>query len=140
TDEARPWLSPLTLVVDWENAGQRIKDYARQQGNSPSRSVRSEDRYFYPGFSYMLRSVRITPYIVPAGVIPTAGRAQVYPMSGMIGLMGALSSNVASAVARFRAEYFARPKFQASIIQELPVTEMPPELQGKIESLIDTHI
>ena len=57
TDEAKPWLSPLTLVVDWENAGQRIKDYARQQGNSPSRSVRSEDRYFQAGFSYMLRSV-----------------------------------------------------------------------------------
>jgi len=125
TDEAKPWLSPLTLVVDWENAGQRIKDYARQQGNSPSRSVRSEDRYFQAGFSYMLRSVRITPYIVPAGVIPTAGRAQVYPVASRIGLMGVLSSNVASAVARFRGEWFARPKFQASIIQELPVAEMP---------------
>lgn len=140
TDEARPWLSPLTLVVDWENGGQRIKDYARQQGNSPSRSVRSEDRYFQSGFSYMLRSVRITPYIVPAGVIPTAGRAQVYPLSSRIGLMGVLSSNVASAVARFRGEYFARPKFQASIIQELPVTEMPAGIQGDIEALIDTHI
>jgi len=140
TDEAKPWLSPLTLVVDWENAGQRIKDYARQQGDSPSRSVRSEDRYFESGFSYMLRSVRITPYIVPAGVIPTAGRAQVYPLSSRIGLMGVLSSNVASAVARFRGEQFARPKFQASIIQELPVAKMPVNVQKEIETLIDTYI
>jgi len=140
TDEARPWLSPLTLVVDWENEGQRIKDYARQQGNSPSRSVRSEDRYFQAGVSYMLRSVRITPYIVPEGVIPTAGRAQVYPISSRIGLMGVLSANVASAVARFRGEKFAWPKFQASIIQELPVAEMSRDLQAKIEGLIGGYL
>jgi hypothetical protein len=140
TDAARPWLSPLTLVVDWEHEGQRIKDYARQQGNSPSRSVRSEDRYFQAGLSYMLRSVRITPYIVPEGVIPTAGRAQVYPISSRIGLMGVLSSNVASAVARFRGEKFAWPKFQASIIQELPVAEMSRELQAKIEVLIESYM
>jgi len=54
--------------------------------------------------------------------------------------MGVLSSNVASAVARFRAEYFARPKFQASMIQELPVTEMPADVVGEIEALIGTHI
>lgn len=54
--------------------------------------------------------------------------------------MGVLSSNVASAVARFRAEYFARRKFQASMIQKLPVREMPTDVQGEIEALIGTHI
>lgn len=140
TDKARPWLSPLTLVVDWENAGERIKDYARQQGNSPSRSVRSEDRYFEPGFSYMLRSARITPYLVPGGVIPTAGRAQVFPVKDRVGLMGILSSNVASAVARFRGEWFTRPKFQAGIIQDLPVADIPPSTAKKIELMIEDHI
>ena len=140
TDEARPWLSPLTLVVDWENAGKRIKDYARQLGNSPSRRAASEDRYFQAGLSYMLRSVRIMPYIVPAGVIPTAGRAQVYPITSNTSLMGVLSSNVASAVARFRGEKFAWPKFQASMVQELPVAEIPPDTQSKIDALIETYI
>ena len=54
--------------------------------------------------------------------------------------MGVLSSNVASAVARFRGEKFAWPKFQASIIQELPVAKMPDNVQEKIEALIDTYI
>jgi hypothetical protein len=140
TDEAMPWLSPLALVVDWENDGSRIKEYARQQGNSPSRSVRSEDKYFLPGVSYMLRSTRITPYIVPSGVIPTAGRAQVYPIGDEMELIGILSSNAASAIARFRGEKFAWPKFQASMIQELPVGKLQPTTIKAISSLVESHI
>jgi hypothetical protein len=121
TDEARPWLSPLTMVVDWENEGKRIKAYAIEQGNSPSRSVRSEDRYFQAGFSYMLRSTRLVPYVIPPGVIPTAGRSQVYPdHSKEIEFLGICASRLGSAVARFGGEYFARPKFQNSMVQSIP--------------------
>ena len=118
TDYAMPWLAPLSLVVDWEHEGERIKDYARQQGDSPSRSVRSEDKYFLPGFSYMVRSTRLVPYIVPPGVIPMAVRSQVYPESGAeIKALGICASRIGSAVARFSGGAFARPMFQASILR-----------------------
>jgi hypothetical protein len=141
TDEARPWLSPLTLVVDWENSGQRIKDYARQQGDSPSRSVRSEDRYFQAGFSYMLRSTRLVPYIIPPGVIPTAGRSQVYPEPKKeIEVLGICASRLGSAVARFGGEYFARPKFQNSMVQSIPAVPVSARTRKALEERFNSEL
>ena len=141
TDEARPWLSPITLVVDWENSGQRIKDYARQQGNSPSRSVRSEDRYFQAGFSYMLRSTRLVPYIIPPGVIPTAGRSQVYPEPNKeIEVLGICASRLGSAVARFGGEYFARPKFQNSMVQSIPAVPVSARTRKALEDRFNSEL
>jgi hypothetical protein len=141
TDVARPWLSPLTLVVDWENEGKRIKEYARQQGNSPSRSVRSEDRYFHPGFSYMLRSTRLVPYVIPPGVIPTAGRSQVYPDPDKeIEVLGICASRLGSAVARFGGEYFARPKFQNSMVQSIPAVPVSATTREALETRFNEEL
>jgi hypothetical protein len=141
TDEARPWLSPLTLVVDWENSGQRIKDYARQQGNSPSRSVRSEDRYFQAGFSYMLRSTRLVPYVIPPGVIPTAGRSQVYSEPNKeIEVLGICASRLGSAVARFGGEKFAWPKFQNSMVQSIPAVPLSAETKAALQQRFNSEL
>lgn len=141
TDEARPWLSPLTLVVDWEDAGQRIKDYARQLGNSPSRSVRSEDRYFQAGFSYMRRSTRLVPYVIPPGVIPTAGRSQVYPEPDKeIEVLGVCASRLGSAVARFGGEKFGWPMFQNNMVQSIPAISVSTETRKKLEERFNSEL
>jgi hypothetical protein len=121
TDYASPWLSPIMLVVDWQDDGDKLKEHIRARGYSPSKWVQSEDKYFLPGFSYMLRSTRLVPYVVPSGVIPTAGRSQVYAEAGQeIKALGICASRIGSAVARFSGESFARPKYQASMIQNIP--------------------
>lgn len=141
TDFAAPWVSPLTLVVDWKQDGDILKEYVRNRGYSPSKWVQSESLYFRPGFSYMLRSTRLVPYIVPAGVIPTAGRAQVYPDKDReFHLLGYCASNIASAVARFSGEMFARPKFQASMVQNLPISDFKSELIERISLQIELEV
>ena len=121
TDYASPWLSPITLVVDWQDDGDRLKEHIRARGYSPSKWVQSEYKYFLPGFSYMFRSTRLVPYVVPPGVIPTASRAQVYAEAGQeIKALGICASRIGSAVARFSGESFARPKYQASMVQNIP--------------------
>jgi hypothetical protein len=121
TDYACPWLSPIMMVVDWQDDGDKLKAHFRAMGYSPSKRVQSEDKYFLPGFSYMLRSTRLVPYVVPPGVIPTAGRSQVYAEAGQeIKALGICASRIGSAVARFSGESFARPKFQASMVQNIP--------------------
>ncbi len=141
TDEARPWLSPLTLVVDWENEGERIKDYAREQGNSPSRSVRSEDRYFQAGFSYMSRSTRLVPYLIPPGVIPMAVRSQVYPEPGKeIEVLGICASRLGSAIARFGGESFARPMFQNSMVQSIPAIPVNSKTTKELEARFNKEL
>ncbi len=47
-----PYYRDLTLCVNWSHKGAEVKDYARQLGNSPSRSVRSEDHYFRSALTY----------------------------------------------------------------------------------------
>lgn len=121
TESASPILASIHLYVNWFNDGAEIKAYHVGNGHSASKYVMSESMYFKPGFSYMLRSSRLVPYIVPLGVIPTAGRSQVYPKEGSeIWLATLLSSNLATAVARFRGEAFWQPKFQNSMVSAIP--------------------
>lgn len=121
TEAASPVLSSIHLCVNWLNDGAEIKAYHTGNGHTASKYVMSESLYFRPGFSYMLRSSRLVPYIVPAGIIPTAGRSQVYPKQGEeMWLAALLSSNLATAVARFRGEAFWQPKFQNSMVSAIP--------------------
>ena len=73
-DAASPFVASIHLMVNWANDGAEIKAYHEARGVSASRYVMSESHYFRPGISYMLRSSRLVPYIVPKGIIPTAGR------------------------------------------------------------------
>ncbi|CDS49859.1 putative type II restriction enzyme methylase subunit [Polaromonas sp. CG9_12] len=128
TESASPVLSSIHLYVNWFNDGAEIKAYHVGNGHSASKYVMSESMYFRPGFSYMLRSSRLVPYIVPQGVIPTAGRSQVYPKEGSeIWLTVLLSSNLATAVARFRGEAFWQPKFQNSMVSAIPYVKPEPD-------------
>jgi hypothetical protein len=136
TDAASLFVSNLHLLVNWAENGSEIKAYHAGNGHSPSKYVMSESFYFLPGFGYMLRSSRLMPYIVPMGVIPSAGRSQIFPHEGKERwLLTLVASNVASAVARFRGENFSQPKFQNSLVASVPYTEAPDEL-----SSVDQHI
>lgn len=124
-DKAAIFYAPIHLVVQWGNNGRQIKSYHEGNGHSASKYVMSESRYFMPGFSYMFRSSRLIPYIVPKGVIPAASRSQIYPHVGLENeVLITISSNIASAVARFRGENFGQPKFQNSMMEGIPYTEL----------------
>jgi hypothetical protein len=139
TDQAYPWFSPISMVVNWQNDGLVLKEFFRSNGISPSRYIRSEDRYFKPGFSYMGRSIRIVPFIVPKGVIPMAVRSQVYTeIETRYKLLGYCASVIASSICRFRGGSFGGPMFQASIIQNLPVPNLD-KIHEEIIGLIDTE-
>jgi hypothetical protein len=139
TDSAFPWFSPLTMVVNWGKNGDEIKHFTDLKGKVRSRP-QNLDFYFDPGFSYMLRSTRIVPYIIPSGVIPTAGRAQVYPSPNKeYILIGYCASLVSSALARFSGENFGQPKFQASIIQNIPTPDLDNELVKHLVILIESE-
>lgn len=138
TDQAIPWFSPISLLVDWHFDGDGFRDFFRSQGISPTRYLRSEDLYFSPGFSYMGRTIRIVPFIVPKGVIPMARRSQVFPNDGSeYQILGYLASIVASAIARFSGNNFGGPNFQAGMIQSLMVPPFSNELEKAITNNIN---
>ncbi len=140
TDRAIPWYSPINVLVDWNLDGDILKNHIRSRGYSPSKWVQSEDKYFLPGFSYMGRTTRIVPFIVPKGVIHMAIRSQVFPNPGQeYNLIGYLASNVASGIARFSGGAFGQPMFQASMIQNLPAPEFTPSLKTQLEEMIESE-
>ncbi len=140
TDMASPWFSPITLAVNWANEGAELKNFTDSKGKVRSRP-QNEEFYFKPGFSYMGRSTRLVPYLVPAGVMPTARRAQIFPNAGQeYSVLTACASNIGSAVARFRGEAFARPNFQAGMVQGLPACEFPEETLALIKAHVDAEV
>lgn len=146
TDTAEPWLSPIHLVVNWASQGREIRSLVDKNGAPRSRLRmlpvgKHPDGYFLRGYSYMLRSTRLVPYIVPPGVIPTAGRSQVYPASdGDIEVLALLASNVGSGVARLSGEKFAWPKFQKSMVQSIPFAEFGQTLREKLRNFVEGAI
>jgi len=146
TDFAEPWLSPIHLVVKWSSEGCEIRSLVDKNGAPRSRLRmlpvgNHADAYFLRGYSYMLRSTRLVPYIVPPGVIPTAGRSQVYPIDNDdIEVLALLASNVGSGVARLSGEKFAWPKFQKSMVQSIPFAEFSGDLRQKLRQHFDSAI
>jgi len=124
TDRASPWYAPLLQVVKWEKQGLEYDAFLNESGKSRA-ALRSRELYFKPGFSYMLRSARLVPYIVPCGAIPTAGRAQGFGEGdGLLTGLILVSSNIGSAWARLTGEMFERPKFQAGMVQSIPAIDL----------------
>ncbi|MFC6380854.1 BREX-1 system adenine-specific DNA-methyltransferase PglX [Psychrobacter glacincola] len=140
TEKAIPWHSPINLIVNWSSSGYEVKNFYDSKGKLRSRP-QNIDAYFKPGFSYMNRSSRIVPYLVPKGCIPSAGRSQAFPYEGReIDALAICASNVGSAVARFRGENFGRPKFQVGMIQQLPFIQLSSELNNNLNNTITSAI
>lgn len=65
-----PFYQDIHLVVDWEEEGRRIKERVRVLGDSPSRYVENEDKYFEAGLTYPRRTQRgFNVRILPSGCI-----------------------------------------------------------------------
>lgn len=136
TEEAIAWHSPIKMKVRWVDSGYELKGFTDKHGKQRS-ALRSPHLYFKPGFSYMNRSSRLVPYVVPRGCIPSAGRSQVFPHEGKeVDVLTICASNVGSAIARLRGNNFARPKYQAGMIQQLPSVDMPKAVRSSIESFM----
>ena len=136
TDKASPWFSPLLQVAKWIHQGAEYTHFLDKNGKSRAR-LQNVDAYFKPGFSYMLRSARLVPYIVPAGAIPTAGRAQGFGEGDeLLTALVIASSNLGSSWARLTGEKFAWPKFQAGMVQSIPYRKLSPKVLESSRNVI----
>lgn len=140
TENAAAWYSPLSVVVNWKDSGYEVSNFFDQNGKLKSRP-QNVDRYFLPGFSFMARSTRLVPYIIPKGCIPVAPRSQVFPDKGYeLDTLIVCASNIGGAITRFRGESFARPYFQAGMIQKINFKKLSVTLKNDIETSLLAEI
>lgn len=130
---SQPWLSPLTVVIKWEDGGAELKSLRDSSGKRIA-VPRNQDYYFRPGFSWTRRAVRFVPYLVPAGTIPTASRYMAFPNPGReFEAIGVAASNVASAILRLRGEKFAWPNFLVENVKALPWPVLSSDTVSRLE-------
>jgi hypothetical protein len=140
TDKASPWFSPLLQLVKWDGTGKEYDNFLNTAGRSRA-VLRNREFYRRPGFSYMLRSSRLVPYVVPRGAVPTAGRAQAFGEGDeLFDALAICASNLGSACARFNGEKFAWPKFQAGMVQSIPAVRLPNALREELRHSVMKNI
>lgn len=137
---SQPWMAPLSIVLWWHENGAEVKQFVTKYGH-PSRRIMSEDFYFRPGLSWTLRAVRLVPYVIPAGCIPSVSRYMAFPNTGReFEAVGVLGTNVASAVARFGGDMFARPKHLVETVRALPWPDLSSDLQARLCLRVETEV
>jgi len=138
---SQPWYSPLTLLLDWENQGSKLKELWRYKGETPSRYIPSENLYFKAGFSWTRRAFRFIPYVIPKGCIPSASRYMAFPNQNQENnVLSLCASNLATAYMRFYGEKFEYPNFLVDTLKDLPCVDFPDELSQQLSSLIKMEV
>ncbi|RBP18152.1 hypothetical protein DFR50_10196 [Roseiarcus fermentans] len=141
SDEAAAWFSDISTVLKWHQCGRELKALVEHKGNSITRHVPNESYYFKPGVSWVKRSTRCIPTLVPSGVIPTVSRYVAYPRSGREGmLLGLLASDIVSAVLRWNAEKFVWPIWGTRLLKNLWVPEIEGSAAAAIEEIVQEHV
>lgn len=129
-EASQPWYAPPLCMVDWSDNGAAIKEQREARGQH---AAPSEQHYFRPGLSWARRSVRFTPYVVPAGAIPSASRYQAFPSDGAeMAALAVLASSVASAFVRFYGEKFVWPNYLVSNVRSTPFPHDLGMLAGEV--------
>lgn len=111
---SQPWYSPITVAVDWYQDGRVFQFF-------PATRIGNQEFFFRPGMSWTRRAVRLLPYSIPAGCIPSISRYMLFPSAGKeSSILGVLGSNVASAILRSSGERFQHPNFLVDSVKQLP--------------------
>jgi hypothetical protein len=131
------WAGLEWLVVDWENDGQRIKEYVvTLRGNSHwSRVVRSPDHYFQPGLTYtQMSSGSMGARLMLDSIFADKGISVFAPPERLPGLAAYLSTHSSSLLLRVTTQNL---EFHAGYVRNLP---LPVELPDVLDEIGDICI
>ncbi len=131
---AQPWFAPFTVLVDWKANGRLIANYK-------GATIRSPLYYFRPGFSWTRRAIRMIPYVIPCGAIPTASRYMAYPKNGREATaLGVIASNVTSGYLRMFGEKFEWPNFLVDNLKSMPWPEIGSDLSEELDQIVRSEV
>jgi len=132
-----PYYYDVHLLLDWEDNAERLRQYCRERGDSPSRNIRSESLYFHPGLTWPRRTTSgISVRALPADSIfadkgPGAFVSNDDP-GDLLALLAVLNSVLFEALFKLQlgAATAAARSYEVGAIQRTPV----PLLSGHSQS------
>lgn len=119
----RKWYGNMEFMVNWENDGKELLDYAASLYGSPTRTIKSISEYFKPSISWSkISSGELAMRYYPAGFIfDVAGCCIFSPIeSNLYFLLGYMNSKVARHILDFISPTV---NYEAGQIATLPVIE-----------------
>ena len=132
----RKWYGNHDCVVNWENSGFEIKNFADDKGHIRS-TVPNTEYYFLPCATWSkISSGSIAFRYRPVGSIFDVAGACLYSNRGLYQLMGFLNSNVANSILSILSPTL---NYEGSHIASLPIKDQMLE-NSRIEALVKRNI
>ena len=133
-----PYYADVYLVVDWENDGERIKDwivhrYPYLKGKWQW-VAKNPDYYFRPGLTFPRRTWRFSPWLLPSGCLFSHGGQAIFASTTAdLALVLFLTNSWAfhSLVQLRLGREDIEPQYEVGIIQATPVPTLQ-ALQGAL--------
>ena len=129
-----PFYCSVYLVVDWEDSGKRLKQFSLDRNESPSRNIRSEERYFHCGLTWPLRTNGFSVRILPRRCVfsnkgPTVFVDNDEP-TDLLAFLAIMNSTIFEYLVRLQlARTELAQSYEVGLIQNTPV---PDESDGRL--------
>jgi type II restriction/modification system DNA methylase subunit YeeA len=118
----RKWYGNQTYIINWENNGEEIKNYAAKLYKSYTRTIKNINYYFKEGITWSLISLNFGGRYTPSGFIFDIGGPTLYPdKKDMLTILSFLCSKVAFT---FLSILNPTLNFQVGNIKSLPIVKV----------------
>lgn len=133
----RKWYGNFDIIINWENDGFEIKEYASSLYKSYTRTIKNIPLYFKPGITWNSLAKDLGCRIVPKGFIFETKGSMMFPSSdNLLYILGLTNSKIINMVAKVISPTL---DFHEGPVGKLPVI-INEEKKKEIEKLVERNI
>ncbi|QUH20994.1 BREX-1 system adenine-specific DNA-methyltransferase PglX [Alkaliphilus sp. B6464] len=135
----RKWYGNNCFVINWENNGYEIKEYAENLYGNYTRTIKNEEFYFKEGITYTFIGKDIGPRLSPKGFIfDVAGSMIFVEKSKLYYILGLVASKLSNHYMKFLNPSL---NIQVGDIKNIPIIEpVDNNIYGDIDNLVIENI
>lgn len=133
----RKWYGNFNKIINWENDGFEIKEYAKKLYKSFTRTIKNIPLYFKPGITWNSLAKELGCRIVPNGFIFETKGSMMFPEEkNILYILGLTNSKIINIVARVISPTL---DFHEGPVGKLPII-LDENVREKVEKLVKDNI
>lgn len=133
----RKWYGNFNKIINWENDGFEIKEYAKKLYKSFTRTIKNIPLYFKPGITWNSLAKELGCRIVPDGFIFETKGSMMFPEEkNILYILGLTNSKIINIVARVISPTL---DFHEGPVGKLPII-VNENIRGNVEKLVKDNI
>lgn len=133
----RKWYGNFNKIINWENDGFEVKEYAKKLYKSFTRTIKNIPLYFKPGITWNSLAKELGCRIVPNGFIFETKGSMMFPEEkNILYILGLTNSKIINIVARVISPTL---DFHEGPVGKLPII-LDENVREKVEKLVKDNI